>query len=764
MISSHLPRELLMGALCACFFVTPGVSSAADDADSASAEIERPGEQVVEEAGEQPTQLMRFSVLGDARAARAAAGSAHFIGPEELETFSRSDVLRVLREVPGIYLQEEEGYGLRPNIGIRGSGLDRSSRITLLEDGVLIAPAPYAAPSAYYFPGVQRMHAIEVIKGPAAVAMGPRTTGGAMNMLSTPVPDRVLGSFALNAGQDGMFNGLARIGDAGDRYGWLLEANHQQTNGFKTLDSGQNTDPDSGYELQDYVGKVQLRSAPGSRWEQTLEIKLGYWQHDANETYTGLTDADFAASPYRRYAGTQLDHLGAHHSQYQASWALAPANGDWDLSVVAYRNDFHRNWYKLDSVDGVSISNLLDDPLTYAQQLDWLRGAADSPDDTLKLRNNNRTYYAQGAQAILNREFRSANIEHQVELGIRIHEDEEDRLQDDDLYRIASRSLIRTTDGAQGSQANRVSDAHALALHLGDRIEAGDFSITPGLRYERISLRRKDYATGDPSRTAGPTRVQDNDIDVWVPGVGMTWQASDTILLIGGVNRGFNPPAPGSSAGAEKSVNVEAGIRYYRNGLSIEAVGFASDYQNLVGTCTASTGGNCTIGDQFDGGQVSVRGLEFGGRYRFVEAGGSRLSIPLSFNLTWTPTADFDNSFVSGFEPWGDVQAGDRMPYVPTLQTQVGAGLERGRWTAMLQANYQGKTRTVAGRGAIPADESTDNRIVLDLAMRWQLNSRWTLTGRVENLLDEVYNVARRPAGMRPGMPRTVALGFRYEL
>ncbi len=704
-------------------------------------------------------KLKSFSVLGDADSARAVAGSAHFIGPEELQTFLRSDVLRVMRDVPGVYLQEEEGFGLRPNIGIRGSGLDRSSRITLLEDGVLIAPAPYAAPAAYYFPGVQRMHAIEVVKGPAAIALGPRTTGGAINMLSTPVPDYFSGSLDLRAGEDGMFQGLARVGNAGNRLAWLLEANHQSSDGFKNLDSGQET----GYQLQDYTAKVQLRSDPGARWEQTLELKLGYWEQDGDETYVGLTDADFRVTPYRRYAGSQLDRYFGHHRQYQLNWGIGPVDANWDLSLTAYRNDFHRNWYKLGKINGTSISSVLDDPETFATELSWLRGDADSPDDALNLRNNNREYYSQGLQAIYRREQRTAAFDHNLEFGVRWHEDQEDRLQDEDLYRITDSTMIRTTDGAAGSQANRVSDARALAFHASDRIEFGSWSVTPGLRYENIELTRLDFSKDDPQRLSGPTNRRDNTLDIWVPGIGVTWQATESVLLIGGVNRGFNPPAPGSSASAEKSVNLEAGVRYYAGGVSFEAIGFISDYGNLVGTCTASTGGNCSIGDQFDGGQAVIRGIEFGGRYRAADIGGSGFSMPFSFNYTWTPTADFDNSFSSGFEPWGDVQAGDRMPYVPEHQMQLGVGLERGDWSVMLQANYQDETRTIAGSGTIPESESTDSRVVVDLAGAWRLGSRLQLTGRIENLFDEVYNVARRPAGSRPGMPRTAALGLRYD-
>ena len=134
-------------------------------------------------------EIDTVTIIGRVADVADVPGSAHVIETEELNALHQSDILKVLRTVPGVYLQEEEGFGLRPNIGIRGSGLDRSARIALLEDGVLIAPAPYAAASAYYFPTQRRMAGIEVLKGPAAVAVGPRTTGGALNMISTPIPD-----------------------------------------------------------------------------------------------------------------------------------------------------------------------------------------------------------------------------------------------------------------------------------------------------------------------------------------------------------------------------------------------------------------------------------------------------------------------------------------------------------------------------------------------------------------------------------------------
>ena len=139
-------------------------------------------------------------------------GSGTVLHTEELERFDYSDINQVMSSVPGIYIREEDGYGLRPNIGIRGAVAERSLKITIMEDGILIAPAPYSAPAAYYIPNISRISGVEVLKGPAAIQTGPHTVGGAINLVTREVPDKPLRELDLSYGSDAFFKGAFAFG------------------------------------------------------------------------------------------------------------------------------------------------------------------------------------------------------------------------------------------------------------------------------------------------------------------------------------------------------------------------------------------------------------------------------------------------------------------------------------------------------------------------------------------------------------------------
>jgi Fe(3+) dicitrate transport protein len=716
-------------------------------------------------ADDQAVTLDRLTVVGSTRKAHESTGSATYLDTATLEKHDYRDVQRILRQVNGVYAIDEEGYGLRPNIGIRGSGTDRSSRITVMEDGVLIAPAAYAAPAAYYFPTAARMSAVEVRKGSSTIRTGPRTTGGAINLISTPIPSgdpqetSRLVDFAY--GSDQTVQAHAWAGGSSEHVGWLFETAQQQSDGFKRLDSGGNT----GYTLEDYLGKFRINTGPDARYYQSLELKLGKVEQDGDETYLGLTEADFRARPNRRYAGSQVDNIQTDHEQVELRHYIQFTDA-LDLTTVAYRNEFSRNWYKLNDVRGAndcdqdepvgfkSISSILSTPECYASQYAVILGG-NSDTGALRVRNNNREYYSRGVQSVLGWTLDAGGAQHAFEFSVRYHEDQEDRYQSDDRYTMQNGTMVLASRDAPGSQDNRIGDAKAVSVYLQDEIRAGDWIITPGLRYESIDLTQTRYSTATGDRSA-PTGVQKDALSELLPGLGVTYLVNDRLNVFASAHKGLNPPGPGSSADPEQSTNVEAGLRWNAGAMNAEIAGFWNDYGNLVGTCTASTGGNCEIGDQFDGGKARVRGIEAGFGCDVGIADGLRLPLRAGYTLT---DAEFRNSFSSDFEEWGDVESGAPLPYLPEHAFNVQAGLEGERWRVNLAGSYIDDMATTAEAGA----PRTESAFVIDLAAGYRLTGRAEVFARVENLTDEVWIASLRPAGARPGLPRQTYVGVRVK-
>lgn len=718
--------------------------------------------------------LENVTILGIAQDRSKIAGAATLIGASELEAFATVDVSRALRRVPGTSLQAEDGYGLRPNISIRGTPSERSSRITLLEDNVLIAPAPYAAPAAYYFPSFGRINAVEVLKGPAAISQGPYTIGGALNLLSTPIPDRLSGQVRMEGGSDSSWRTHAWYGDSDSRFAWMVETQLWKSDGYQDIDRSK---ANTGLDKSDYLAKFRISSDPASNVYQFLDIKLQSSSEDSGQSYLGLSDEDFRENPIRRYGLSALDNLHNTHDQIVLSWHIEPFDG-LDFFVTAYNNNTARAWYKTEGIDfsgsenssefnrtswssvinAINSTSIIDGLSSEALQA--ILDGADTLPGSIQIRNNAREYYSRGVQAGGNRRFDSGETTHNLKFGIRLHRDQEDRMQRNDSYQQQGGSLLLSDTGKQGNAGNRIQEAQAWSFFVQDRIEIGQWTITPGLRYENIEQKRIDFGANpaNPSgRAATDVKSQrQNSEDFWLPGVGVLFDINDQWSLIAGVHKGFSAPGDKQGVEAEESINYEAGFRYQSGGLNIEAIAFFQDYRNLQGICTASSGTGCEIGDVFNGQAVSIPGLEFTLTHELAPE--KSFSMPLQITYTWMD-AQFDSD-ISDSEFFGDVVAGDPVPYIPDQQLFVSLGLELGLWAAYLSGSYVDSVCTIASCGAF---QKTDSSTIFDLGVHYQLNSRLELFTVVENLSAQLDIAGRQPYGARPGKDRSWLLGARLD-
>lgn len=699
--------------------------------------------------------LSASEILGSKFQARNRTGAAYYISPKELKKFDYIDVNRALRSVPGVSVYEEDGFGLRPNISLRGTSPERSAKITLMEDGVLIAPAPYSAPAAYYFPSVARMQAVEILKGSSQVQYGPFTTGGAINMLSMPIPEAFQASLS---GGYGSFNSgriHAKLGDSKGRFGYAVEYLNFNSNGFKNLDQG----GDTGFDKNDLVAKFRINSRSDARLPQSLLLKFQYSDEVSDETYLGLTDTDFDSSPFRRYAASQRDQMTNDHLQLMGTHTFR-FNDFFSLSTTAYYNKFSRNWYKLDGVtindQREGLSGILNNTQAFPEYFSLINGTADTTEGALLLKANNRDYISTGIQTKFDYHWKGEQTFHDIEIGLRYHYDEEDRFQWIDSYGITNGVMELNTAGTPGTDANRISDARAFSSYALYKLKYKELTLTPGLRFESIRLGRTNYGSNDIDRIGTDLSERENQVDVFIPGIGFNYNF-EQISLFGGIHKGFSPPTSREGERAEESINLELGTRFNLLGITGEVIGFFNDYSNLLGSDLAATGGTGSL-EQFNAGAVNVGGLELLLNYNFLE-GNTKYQLPVTFAYTFTDTS-FRNSFGSEDDLWGEVEAGDELPYIARHQFNLGVSLEHKDFEINFSGRYNGQFRTEAGTGSIPEDEKVASNFIIDLSGKYQISKNLGLTANVLNLTDETYAVARVPAGLRPGLPFNASLGF----
>jgi len=711
------------------------------------------------------------SVIGKNGNGKRLPGSAHSLDRKALERQDYSDVHRVLREIPGVEVREEDGFGLRPNIGIRGTAIDRSGKVAIMEDGILVSPAPYSASAAYYFPAIGRMSGVEVRKGSSQVPYGPSTTGGVINFLSTPIPAENSGKLQLMVGEYGTSKVHGYYGGSTEQVGWLLETYQNQSDGFKVLDGREARrdnrfqQTNTGFDRSDWMGKLRFNTSSKASFYQELELKAGRADEVSNETYLGLTQADYDANPYRRYAASAFDNINVDQTQVSAKYFARPLT--WlDVNARVYRNDVHRNWYKLNDVRNtantgwVSISNVLADPTTNAQQYKMLTGDSNTTNG-LRVRANNRKYEAQGVQFGAELRPVTGPLRHTVNTGIRYHMDQEDRFQHDDRYGMVNGKMTFASAGAPGSQTNQLVSSKALSLFVEDAILWNGLTVTPGLRYEQIEYEAKNWGTTvvDSNRTGDSLKVTKTDANVLVWGLGVSYAATPNLVVFTGAHKGFEPPGPTSndSADAEESINLELGARYTKGVVNAQIAVFLNEYSNLLGRATASGGGTSDV-DRFNAGEARVYGAEIGAG---TDAGlfiGGALKLPVRVVYTYTHGEFMTDSVNTGY--WGLIRKGDELPELANHTWLLGGGAEYGPASFDVAVTYTGEMRNSAGSGEIPANQKVGQYTLVDLTLNYRVNKNLRVVGAAKNLFDEVGLASRKPAGLRPTMPRLLSAGI----
>lgn len=684
----------------------------------------------------QTIEIQSSSAMGMGRSA-LDLGSGTQVSAKVLRQIQAVNPNELVATVPGLMARDEDGFGLRMNWGIRGTGTERSSRIVLMEDGVLTAPAAYSAPAAYYQPSVLRMAGIDVVKGSSQIAAGPQTTGGAINFISSATDLRQQVKFRAAIGSYGTRFAHSQVSMGGPKRASSVEWLRQHSEGFRQLDGGGST----GFDLNELVLKSQFRLSS----RQTLLVKAVGKVEESAQSYLGLTESDFALNPYRQYALSQKDLM---KSQFGQAWLRHLWTGRRsELSTTAYVQYFGRNWYKLDALEAdggtnVSISSLLNNPSVAQYALLVLDSAAEG---RAEIKANNRSY---GARGIQTHGRHSLGRQAELRFGARLHQDFGDQYQWSDWFRAVDGNLQLEDRGARGSAGNQRLTSTAGSAYAEATLRRGKWTAVPGVRVESIFSRNQRWSASDSLRTSDAT-VNAAWTTVALPGLRVQRQG-DRVLWFASVHRGFASGSANPDVRAEQSVNSELGMQLRRGRVSGTATAFATYYHNMLGSDLAASGGGGT-GELFNAGAARVLGLELAGT--LVHPTG-RIAWEHHLQGTLVHSA-FTEAFKASTDVWRDVAVGDPIPYTPAVQTNLRSEARLGRWGMVANLHYVGSSAT--GRGA-----DLPQRTLLHGGIFVQPTSKWRIQLDGSNLTGAKTVASLHPAGWRVVGPRMIRLGVSY--
>jgi Fe(3+) dicitrate transport protein len=690
----------------------------------------------------QETLAPRVDVIGTVENLPEIAGTATILTPQELETARVFTTTEALRKAPGVYVRDEEGFGLRPNIGIRGLNPTRSTKVLLLEDGIPLSYAPYGDNASYYHPPIDRFERIEVFKGSEQIRFGPQTAGGVVNYI-TPVPTgEPSGKVSLTGGSREYFNAHVRLG----RGPVLFDYVRKQGEGSR----------DNVYST---INDLNLKAVMDLGGNQALTLRANVYTEDSDVGYTGLTEAEFRNFG-DEYNPFDNDSFKARRFGLSATHEVR-FSPDVLLLTNLYGQYFERDWWRQSSRTTDTQCNSVSaayPSVTGSFSSDRLAGIAVNPDLCNSIQGRLRTYYTYGVEPRLFVQHDTFGIENHLEVAVRAHYEIQDRRQEN-----GNSPTARTGTIAEDNE--RTVDAYSAFIQ--NRFVMGRFTVTPGVRVEHILLERRNNLTGASG---------DDTVTEALPALGGTFSLTPTTTLYAGVHRGFSPPrvedlisnsgATAAEVPIDDAIEAEIGIRTApRPGVSLQAAVFRNDFDQQV-VVGSVAGGDLPLAT----GETLYEGVELSGRMDFGELLRWSQNVYLRAAYQWLPTAEIESPFVP-VDPAGTPFAnaeGNRVPYAPKHLLTLGLGYVHPRgFSGEIELVYTSdqfsdfaNTEAAAANGL--SGEIEDYTIV-NLALNYSIpDTGWTTFFTVKNLFDEEY-IADRTRGILPGTPRLYQAGVEYR-
>jgi Fe(3+) dicitrate transport protein len=641
-------------------------------------------------------------------------GARDVLREEDIENAAGQTVREVIRRIPGIQVPENNGTGsgdFALNLGIRGLPARLTSQATVLLDGVPLANAPYGQPETSLAPVLLgNLKAIDVVKGGSAVRYGPQNVGGVINFHTKDIPEdfgaelelRGDTGFATKSEDDRRASGSLMIGGeiAPDLGLALLYAGDHGT-GFRE---------NARQDLDDAILKYNYELTDRSRVSGRVHL------YDADAALPGsLTQAQYEADPF------------------QSTHSFEGFRGSREEATLKYTNEF----------DG---DQEFETQLFYTNSFREFTLANGDDASLTRLDRLPRSYEVIGIEPRYSKWMQTGPLDHEWSVGYRF------------VYEETNEKRFRRSGFGMGGNPHSVGEVRirdtdgttrAHAAYIDDRIAYGPLSVTPGVRLERVDVRRENNLDGF---------VDSEDYLEVLPSLSIGYEATPSLFLYGNYNRSF-ASVTHLSLGTSSSLSTELkperadiyelGARFAKGGATLQGTFFYIDFDNQI-EFDASAGRNVNKGATLH------RGFEVKAEYVFGQhvPALDGLSVYATYAYTKATRQEGPNE-------------GNDLPLYSRHVGNVGATYGIGDWTLNLNGYAQSdQFADDENTEAASADGKTGEIpgfVIWDAQLSYDLEAPGayplTLTAGVKNIFDERYFTrasVENNGGLFVGTPRTV--------
>ncbi|SFU79380.1 TonB-dependent Fe(3+) dicitrate receptor FecA [Xenorhabdus koppenhoeferi] len=633
------------------------------------------------------------------------AGARDVINREDFSKTGATTMRDVLNRIPGVSAPENNGTGshdLAMSFGIRGLNPRLASRSTVLMDGIPVPFAPYGQPQLSLAPlSLGNMNAVDVVRGGGAVRYGPQSVGGVVNFVTRAIPQ----GFGIEAGVEGQLSQVSSQDNPKETHNLMVGGTMDNGFGSALLYSGSR-----GSDWREHsatrIDDVMLKSKYAPNDVHTFNSLLQYYDGEADMP-GGLSRANYDADrwqstrPYDRFWGRrQLASLGY---QYQ------PGN-QHKFNIQGFYTRTLRSGY-LEQGKRITLSP--------------------------------RYYWVRGIEPRYSQSFMMGSSAHEVGIGYRYVNESTHEMR---YYTATTSGQLPSTSSPYDRDTRSVTEAHAW--YIDDKIDIGNWTITPGMRFEHID----SYQNNNLKHKHNEVRY-----NAPLPALNVLYHVTGNWNIYANTEGSFGTvqysqigkAVKSGSVEPEKARTWEVGTRYDDGALTAEMGLFLINFNNQY----SSNQTNDTVTAR---GKTRHTGLETQMRYDLGDL------MPTLKNLSAYASYAYVNAEI---RESGDTY-GNQVPFSPKHKGTFGVDYKPGNWTFNLNSDFQSSqfadnantvTESADGStGRIPDYMLWGARVSYDFGPEM---ANLNLAFGVKNIFDREYYTRSyddNNKGIYAGQPRTL--------